>query len=227
MQYPTGFPEHLKRPIDTAIAKAEAVFTASALHTQASDRNIEQEILRYIESVFFAFCSQVLQAVIEGIWNGETARSHTQIFLQTLTRNSFYEMNHPAIGSLQEMARFEWKATQHMKGDPMWLDHQTKMADALSRKIQLPTVPESGQRKSEGLQKRALPEPKPELLGNPDATLSRLRAAEALGITPRTLDRWIADGKLTPVGIGARKRFKTKDLKRVLDQRTLDKRDTK
>ncbi|HEV3330163.1 MAG TPA: helix-turn-helix domain-containing protein [Bryobacteraceae bacterium] len=73
---------------------------------------------------------------------------------------------------------------------------------------------------------RDIPDPKPELLRNPDATLSRLKAAEALGIATRTLDRWVADRKLTPIGFGARKRFKVKDLQRLLDQKLADKRDT-
>jgi hypothetical protein len=74
---------------------------------------------------------------------------------------------------------------------------------------------------------RTFREPKPELLGNLDATLSRLKSAEALGIAPRTIDRWVGEQKLTPVGIGLRKRFKTKDLKRLLDQRLLDNGDRK
>jgi Asp-tRNA(Asn)/Glu-tRNA(Gln) amidotransferase C subunit len=70
-------------------------------------------------------------------------------------------------------------------------------------------------------------EPRPDLLVNPDATLSRLRAAEALGIAPRTLDRWVKDKKLTPFGAGLRKRFKAKDLQRAIDQKLSDKRDKK
>jgi hypothetical protein len=70
-------------------------------------------------------------------------------------------------------------------------------------------------------------EPRPELLVIPDASLSRLRAAEALGITPRTLDRWVKDRKLTPFGAGIRNRFKAKDLQRILNQKSLDKRDRK
>ena len=70
-------------------------------------------------------------------------------------------------------------------------------------------------------------EPRPDLLKNQDLTLSRLRTAEALGITPRTLDRRVADKKLTPFGVGLRKRFKVKDIQRMLDQKLLDKRDKK
>jgi hypothetical protein len=70
-------------------------------------------------------------------------------------------------------------------------------------------------------------EPRPELLVNPDVSLSRLRAAEALGIAPRTLDRWVRGEKLAPFGAGLRKRFKVKDLQRILDLKSLDKRDKK
>jgi excisionase family DNA binding protein len=72
---------------------------------------------------------------------------------------------------------------------------------------------------------RKIAEPRPDLLANLDITLSRLKAAEALGISPRTLDRWVADQRLTPIGTGHRKRFKAKDLKRLIEQRNLDNRD--
>ena len=70
-------------------------------------------------------------------------------------------------------------------------------------------------------------EPQLDLLKNEDATLNRQRAADALGVSTRTFDRWIGEGKLTPVGTGARKRFRVRDLKRILSQRNLDKRDIK
>ena len=70
-------------------------------------------------------------------------------------------------------------------------------------------------------------EPKPEKLANLDGTLNRVGAADALGITPRTLDRWVKDRKLAPVGHGHSKRLKARDLKKLLDQRILDKRDNK
>jgi len=75
--------------------------------------------------------------------------------------------------------------------------------------------------------KRKALEPKPELLANLEISLSRLRAAEALGITPRTLDRWVKDNRLMPTGASGRKRFKAKDLKKFLDQKLSDNRDIK
>jgi len=63
-------------------------------------------------------------------------------------------------------------------------------------------------------------EPNYELLRNPEASLNRKNAAEALGITERTLDRWTEDRKLTPIGLGERKRYKVKDLLRLAGRKT-------
>jgi hypothetical protein len=73
--------------------------------------------------------------------------------------------------------------------------------------------------------RRRFLEPNLELLKNPDdSTLNRPNTAEALGITPRTLDRWITDERITPVGPSNRKRFKVKDIKRLLNQKVSRKR---
>jgi hypothetical protein len=66
---------------------------------------------------------------------------------------------------------------------------------------------------------RTFREPKPDLLKNPDATLKRRSAAEAIGVSERTLDRMVEDETLTPVYRGSQKRFKTKDLRNVLQQK--------
>jgi hypothetical protein len=72
---------------------------------------------------------------------------------------------------------------------------------------------------------RRFREPNLELLKNQEATLNRKNAAESLGVTERTLDRWIIDKELVPVGPGSRKRFRTKDLIRLLNRRNRDKAD--
>jgi hypothetical protein len=62
-------------------------------------------------------------------------------------------------------------------------------------------------------------EPKPELLVNAE-TVNRKLAAEALGMSERTFDRHVADGKLTPFGAGSRKRFNSKELLRFLRKKS-------
>jgi excisionase family DNA binding protein len=91
----------------------------------------------------------------------------------------------------------------------------------LNEKDSTPVAPQSPP--IPGNKTRRFREPNLELLKNPDATLNRKNAAEALGVTERTLDRWITDKELIPVGPGSRKRFKTKDLLRLLNQNRRDK----
>jgi hypothetical protein len=64
-------------------------------------------------------------------------------------------------------------------------------------------------------------DPNPDLLKTAE-TLNRKKAAIALGISERTLDRWIADGKVMPLGAGTRKRFKSKDLLKLLNKTKTD-----
>jgi hypothetical protein len=75
---------------------------------------------------------------------------------------------------------------------------------------------------SEGKHPRRFKEPKPELLKNVE-TVNKSQAAEALGVSKRTLDRYVADNLLTPVGDYARRRFKTKDLISFMTKRKKDK----
>jgi hypothetical protein len=67
-------------------------------------------------------------------------------------------------------------------------------------------------------------EPNSDLLKSA-VSLNRKQAAQAIGVSERTLDRLIGDGRLTPIGGGSRKRFKTKELLQFLNFRLQDKHD--
>jgi excisionase family DNA binding protein len=92
-----------------------------------------------------------------------------------------------------------------------WLNEGYRYRAALQsdKPAQLPEPPTRNRRTLE---------PRPDLLTNLDGTSSRLKAAQILGITPRTLDRWVHDKKLTPVITGSHKRFRNKDLRKIIDQ---------
>lgn len=125
---------------------------------------------------------------------------------------------HPIEGKQHEWTNFADRITDRAQH---WMMEglrriKPKATDASTHSV-------SGTRKP-----RTIREPKSELLSNPEVTtLSRLRSAEALGISARQLDRWVKDGKLTPIGAGVRKRFRVMDLKRLLMQRNSDKQDIK
>jgi hypothetical protein len=61
--------------------------------------------------------------------------------------------------------------------------------------------------------------PVPELLKNQNGTLTRIQAADALGMSLRNFDRLKAQQKLKPVGPKSRKRYLVKDLLHFLHQR--------
>ena len=69
---------------------------------------------------------------------------------------------------------------------------------------------------------RKIREPNPDILKNKE-TVNHREAAEALGIDPRTVNRWIADKILTPTHVAGRNRFKSRDLLRIINQTKLDK----
>ena len=61
-------------------------------------------------------------------------------------------------------------------------------------------------------------EPHPELLKDKE-TVNKTQAAQALGISTRTLDRYVKEEKLSPVGAFGQRRYKTKDLISFIKQR--------
>jgi hypothetical protein len=69
---------------------------------------------------------------------------------------------------------------------------------------------------------RHYPEPKMDLLKT-ETLLNKQQAAAALGVSVRTLDRYVADNRLTPSGDYAHRRFKTKDLRSFLSRKDSDK----
>jgi hypothetical protein len=94
-----------------------------------------------------------------------------------------------------------------------WSDHAAKQLEAKPATRAVAETPKASR------SARTFREPDAELLKNPDATLNRKNAAQALGISERTLDRWVKDTILTPTGHGYRKRFKVKDLRRMLNSK--------
>jgi hypothetical protein len=221
MKYPSDFPEHLQRSVDKAIAEAEIAFNNN---TGSSWSSLNLAIGVWVECIYFAFGKQVCAAVRQRIWTGEIARARMAEFLHTMVVTAYFEKQTERHG----FDNFEEQLKRLIRSSPEWVGFQRSLADALSYDPPPPATDLPVLAANQSPQKtRHLKEPNAALLQDPDASLNRLKACEALGITSRTLDRWVADGKLTPIGLGARKRFRVKEVKRLLQQKLLDKRDTK
>ena len=108
MEYPRDFPEHLKRPVDAAIHSAEIAFIDAKQLIVAHRFQYEAErlILRYIESVFFAFAAQVVEAGKEGLWNGERIRKALPEFLDDLGHHVWFD-KHPDPGAYHASEQFK------------------------------------------------------------------------------------------------------------------------
>jgi Helix-turn-helix domain len=224
MDYPTGFPEDLKPPIDEALATAELLFfeAKSKLNFWRA-YDAEPLIFAFVKLVFFAFAHQMCRSAEERRegWNLERVRRELDRWFHRLLIFTWQD-KHPIPEYVdREFMEGSWKKT---KNSEEWRELQTKLKKVAEVLQRSPTAAPTASRPDQDKARRSL-EPKPDLLANLDITLSRLKAAEALGVSPRTLDRWVRDKLVTPVGAGLRKRFRPKELKRLLDQRTLDKRD--
>ncbi len=103
--------------------------------------------------------------------------------------------------------------------------------EVLTRWLQGPINEWKGRRLKKAVRASAIPvseaptkttrknlQPNPALLKTP-ATVSRKIAAQALGVSERTLDRHVRRGLIAPVGPPTRKRFKSKDLLQLLSQK--------
>jgi hypothetical protein len=212
MDYPTGFPKHLEQPVDKAIADAEADFGDT------------KQLLPFIAKVYFAFGRQLCEAVKTGLVTGQAARSQMDSFLHTVIVRTYFDKRTDGIGDPAAFANFEDRTKRRIKESPEWTEYQKAMARALSSNEPLrnPTLELPQRAQTLGKRPRHFREPNLELLKNPEATLNRKNAADALGVAERTLDRWTGK-EIIPVGAGSRKRFRTKDLLRLLNQKHRDK----
>ncbi|MGD0201099.1 MAG: hypothetical protein ABSD27_10165 [Bryobacteraceae bacterium] len=82
MDYPRDFPEHLKRKVDAAMHAAEIQFidAKKELPEGHFEAFADRLILRYVETVFFGFATQAVEAGREGIWDGERIRQALEDF---------------------------------------------------------------------------------------------------------------------------------------------------
>jgi hypothetical protein len=114
MDYPEDFPEHLKPQVDAVIHAAEIAFIdgKEAIPESRFQYEAERLILQYIETVFFGFATQAVQAGREGVWNGERIRGALPEFMDDLSHRTYFD-KHPDPAAYHASERF--KATLKKK----------------------------------------------------------------------------------------------------------------
>ena len=91
MDYPRGFPDHLKTPVDTAITDAEMEFARSRKAMTATPDDGKYLMKRYTRTVYVAFAHAGCEAVAEGLWTAETFRSETTAYLKALVHHIYFD----------------------------------------------------------------------------------------------------------------------------------------
>jgi len=247
MDYPHGFPDHLKPPVDTAFTEAEIEFAKGRSSVDGARDRGERLVMFYVMRVFIAFAHAAVKAVEESAWDGQQFRRFTAYYLGELSREVYSDKAtwHHSSEDVFILSR-RIKAAIEVTTD--WMDIQNELRTALEHSAALKygekgadeaaielkravkeiqaLVADQAAISSRGSAKeprrRVSVEPRPELLETAE-TLNKTQAAQALGISVRTLDRYVADGLLSPVGSYLRRRFKTRDLRSFMTRRNKDK----
>jgi gp16 family phage-associated protein len=146
MEYPQGFPEHLKPPVDQAIAEAEVEFCKAKLELPKRmsvpvdlnvagsirpDFEVGKAIIRYVQKVFFAFAKQAREAGKQQVWNGEKIRKELDEFLRHLIYVTYFEKDPAPTRGRYELC--EQGLTELIRNSPEWIKHQQKMASIAKR----------------------------------------------------------------------------------------------
>ena len=171
--------------------------------------------------MFLAFAYQMCRAVEQRCqgWNQERVRRELDRWLRLLIVHTWKD-KHPHPDSVDR--EFLEGSIQKIKDSDGWKQLHAELgrvAVVLQKAPANPLAPHQGDvpnavpafsRNPLG-KPRLVREPNPDMLKGKDI-VSRKQAAEALGVTTRTIDRFVEDRKLNPTGGWGSKRFKTQEL---------------
>jgi hypothetical protein len=133
MDYPEGFPEDLKLPIERSIAEAEVEFaTRNTRRTLEPVYTTDQLMYVYVKSVFFVFARQALEAAAKGIWTLERVRKEVEDYFQPLIADVYSRKCDTPSNDGFEF--FREHATTAIQISKEWIRHQKALA-ALAKSI--------------------------------------------------------------------------------------------
>ena len=142
-------------------------------------------------------------------------------FLLNLVRYAFKKCDERGVGGefdwlFAQMGGLRPEFTAAFEDTDEWNNYQNLLAEVAKQQHSVerphPNEAEATLKKTH-LRRGSSNEPKLGLLKG-EGTLNRQQAAEALGISTKTIDRWVASGELVPLRIGNRKlRFEKQSLR--------------
>jgi lambda repressor-like predicted transcriptional regulator len=129
MDYPSGFPEHLKPPVEQAMAEAEIRYLGARRGYESENRYetyLPELIYAFIKKTFFVFARQARQAGEEGIWSVEQIRTAIDYYLRHLIVDTFFE-KHPSPAT-HERQWFVDQTRSKLLASKEWVQHQRGLA---------------------------------------------------------------------------------------------------
>jgi len=127
MEYPKDFPEHLKHPVEAAIAQAEITFSSQSSNFAGywSPEEGEQWMYEYVHSVFTVFASQACRVFRDGTWSGEGARNALNLFLDSIIEHVFDEKHPTPTDHLRW--KFRRNVIRSIQNSEEWTKIQTEV----------------------------------------------------------------------------------------------------
>lgn len=228
MTYPEDLSRSARARIVHAKIKARQVYLDSLSEPGAFPLGI---MTRYVMTVFAAFAKEACDLARAGVWGVDRVEleiskwiystvlfAETDVGIQGERFQHFLNSNGMAIKS-EILATF--------KQEPQWKQYEEELLEVSEiqgvgvetehRSRLVPTDGSSASKTNIGAGRestktaRKHKDAKPEVLSG-KAVVSRKLAAEALGVTVRTIGRLVADKKLRPTGDWGRKRFSVQEL---------------
>jgi DNA-binding Xre family transcriptional regulator len=129
MDYPQGFPDHLKPPVDIAFSEAEIDFAKLQKVDYSKDDTI-RHMERYIRSVYFAFAHAACNAVAEGLWTPEKCRHELEYYREGLSRHVYYNKGHWRT-TPEELFELDRRVKRINEGLPEWMQIQEELKSAI------------------------------------------------------------------------------------------------
>lgn len=233
MTYPEDLSRSARARIVHAKIKARQVYLDSLSEAGVFPLGI---MTRYVMTIFAAFAKEACGLARSGVWGVDRVElevskwiyltvlfADTDVGIQGERFQHFLTPNGMAIKS-------EILAT--LKQEPQWKQYEEELLEVseiqgvgietehgsrLTDKLTTSETIDTGQEPTKTPREHR--DAKPEVLSG-KAIVSRKLAAEALGVTVRTIDRLVADKKLRPTGDWGRKRFSVQELMDFITRKT-------
>jgi hypothetical protein len=192
--------------------------------------------------------SQFTHEACQTSWSVERIDKEVTAFVETFLSDTLMEYTSPTFTFPNVISRLNGKVLPEIwdgfRASETWRKYQDELEQVAARQANDPerrqlsvisrdwNYPIAGEQSPSGTTKpgpsetllpaekksRRLLEPRPEVLSNLEF-VGKQKAAIALGVSTRTIDRWAEAGDLTPIGGPGRRLFRSKDIAKLINSK--------